>query len=132
MLRAIDIKRYIKNTFGMNIKIKVVSRLTYGAAGWANYDTNTITIVQRVLRDNCFKYLIWHEVGHFKTLEFCGGSRVEREVNAQLWAMNEMKRRGYNRMFDDAVDYVRAWPNIIKDKTYKKASKIILKIAGIE
>lgn len=132
------IKEYIKHLFGLNVEIKIVHHFwgRYGAYAWRG-DKNSkhlIKIAKSVLEyDDYLKALIWHEVGHLFTSE--GFASAKNEINAQAWAMKEMKKRGYNKLYQYSLTemverWVRGDIGCEKKRMYKKAGKEILKVLG--
>jgi hypothetical protein len=102
------IAKYIYNLFKIKVNIKVQSYFKNDAGAKA-YLNNVIIFSLKYLKQDSFpKYLIWHEVGHLKTSK-SNNLCVENEVNAQLWALNEAERRGYNNLWNDFYQYVQSW-----------------------
>lgn len=103
------IAKYIYNLFGINTKIDVQYHF-YNRAGAKAYPEEKRIIFSLVAlkQDKFPKYLIWHEVGHLITSKNSGFC-VKNEVNAQLWAIREAKRRGYSKLTKDFIDYTKEW-----------------------
>jgi len=105
------IAQYIYNLFGLNTQIAIQHHFYNKAGAKAYSKENKIIFSLIALKENVFpRYLIWHEVGHLKTSKnsrFC----VENEVNAQLWAIIEAKKRKYNKLMKEFIDYTKEWGN---------------------
>ena len=126
------VKRYVKHLFGTDIKVKFQRHFHSRCYGMADYDTHSITLSNHILEDfEKQKAVIWHEVGHLRSNQNHYFSVID-EVLAQTWVLNEAKKRGYTRLYEDFIDYVRGWqhyPELSKQHQtiYGRASYQILK-----
>ena len=122
MVRNFELEKYIKRYTGKTVKVHTVKWIKggYGAS------MNPVRGLKICKEDSIFRPLIWHEMGHLM-----GRDRnwVKNEVKAQKWALKNLKRLGYNRIYKESIEWVKRWgtTGTISDKKYKKASKIILK-----
>jgi hypothetical protein len=105
------IAQYIYNLFKLDVKIAIQHHFFNRAGAKVLPKENKIIFSLAALKNNIFPaYLIWHEIGHLKTSKidrFC----VENEVNAQVWAVKEAKKRGYHKLKKDFINYVKNWGN---------------------
>lgn len=133
-VNEIYIHKYIKHMFGLDVKIKIVHHFwgRFGAMAWRG-DKNhchLIKITESLVKDSeCLSYMLWHEVGHLFTASVKNRG-YKNEVNAQIWAMKNMKKRGYNKLYKKSINYVKDWiigVECAEKNMYKKAGKIILK-----
>ena len=103
------IANYIYNLFGLDTTIGIKHHFYTKVGAVAYPETKQLIFSLSLLKkDNFPRYLIWHEVGHLITSpsrHFC----VENEVNAQIWAIKEAKRRGYHKLAKEFIDYVKGW-----------------------
>jgi len=100
------IKKYIKWMFGItNIKIRVVQTLD-GYAGDSDRDIRKIRLTMAGVKD---KNIIWHEVGHIMAKKHEEYSCSYNEVEAEIWSINQMIKKGYNRMYAREIREMIAW-----------------------
>jgi len=132
------IKKYIKRMFNIDVDIYIQHHFWggYGAKAYrgTKYEPHVIEIAKDMLKKDLPRYLIWHEVGHLFTA-VGNGCGVKNEVNAQMWAMQEMKKRGYNKLYNYSLEYVIEWTegDIVKSiatKSKERATSDMYKIAG--
>lgn len=130
------LRKYIKRMFNIDVDIYIQHHFWggYGAKAYKGSETepHVIEIVRSELEGELPRYLIWHEVGHLFTPNARGG--VKCELEAQWWALQEAKKRGYKKLYKELVEYVREWVydkiSCAEDKKYKRAGRIILQRLG--
>ncbi len=127
------IKDYIHHLFGKDIKVSFKRHFRNGCVGYANPKTNSICLVYRI-RQHWEEYqgVIWHELGHLKTMKDSPKVSIRGEVEAHLWAINEAKKRGYAKIYELLIDMVYNWTQLQKGDgyrwlTYRIAGQRILK-----
>lgn len=137
-ITANHIQKYIKNVFGLVVHVVIVHHFwgRFGAKVWIGDDEyhHLMKITKRELQWGMPHGLIWHEVGHIKTSGIEQGW-IKSEINAELWALRDMKRRGYNRLYQEEIKTVKEeWLKGVdcdKQRTYKIAGRKVLEILGI-
>jgi len=121
MKRNIQLEKYIKRHTGHNVKVFTVKWLKggYGAK------MNTVTGLKICEEVSTYKPLIWHEMGHLIDEDM---NWVKNEIKAQTWALKRLKKLGYNKIYEESLDWIKSWQNIKNASTqyYKEASEIIL------
>lgn len=130
----IAISKYIKHLFGLDVDI-IVRHHFWGCYA-ARVDMNdkfVIEIAEDALQD--WKTYIWHEMGHIKMGCYNSKRCVEEEVIAESWALFEMCKRGYTKLYKKAIHRIRSWDtdftySDMNQRPYKKAAKIILTLFG--
>jgi len=116
---------------GIVVEVRIVKKFwdLVGAKAWPKKQRISFT------EDHLdYKPLIWHEMGHLKT-QITGYFSIKDEVKAQMWALKELKRRGYKKLYKESVDYVKDWgwnKKCPKRYVYSRARNIILKKLGIK
>lgn len=125
---ALKIKKYIKRMFGItNINVKVVQTLN-GFAGYGERGKRLVILTMAGVRD---KAIIWHEVGHIMAKKHKSYSCSFNEVEAQMWSMNQMIKKGYHRMYSIEIKEMIEWATetdrSVRPLMYKKAGKEVLR-----
>lgn len=125
---AKQIQEYIKKEFGVEIKIEIKNHFWGGFWGWYSGSENKIKLSKQLFeKQEYLTCLIWHEIGHHFTIKpnASSGACIKNEVNAQIWAIREAKKRNYTRIYQWLVDYVisgSGW----KERDYRRARRIII------
>jgi len=131
MKRNKKLEKYIKRMSGIAVEVRVVKKFwdLVGAKAWP--EKQRITFAEDELD---YKPLIWHEMGHLKT-QITAYFSIKDEVSAQMWALRELRKRGYRKLYKESVDYVKEWgwnKECPKRYVYSRARNIILKKLGIK
>lgn len=124
-----NLQKYIKRYIKKDVKVQIVKFFRNEPNCGAKYivERNILKIREDELD---FRPLIWHEMGHIVTSPTSGFS-VKNEVNAQLWAMKNLKKLKYKKCYRESLEYIKSW-NIDRKKhwrlnIYARAKNIILK-----
>jgi len=105
--------RFLKKVVADNeVKIKVTmftdkSEWAYGA--WVNVTPDNKKMTVRLNRDleSDVRCILLHEAGHLKGSEVHGDSLVERELSAQMWAIERAKELGWARLSEELEDQLK-------------------------
>ena len=120
------LKKYVKKEFNIDVDIKIIKRVRINGVTYAGYAEriNNKKII-RLAQKHCHrKSLLWHEVGHLKV--GFDKNPSENEYMAQMWAIHDSWKKGYNRIFEELIyDTYYVWKDC-KDPIYARARTIIL------
>lgn len=108
MIRQIKLEKYIKRFTG---KIYKVYSFRYIHDGYAAI-TDTVNKRLDILHEQVnIKPVIWHEMGHI-IFDHIDASPLEDEYNAQMWALGELLKRGYTKIFEESIEWIKNdWPD---------------------
>jgi len=133
MYRSEKLEKYVKRVTGQDYRVEIVKYIRGGFGATTNNDAKRIRICESQKDVKC---LLWHEMGHI-IMDINDENILEAEVNAQLWAMDNLIKLGYKRIILDSIDWIKDWQTDTRqpterDEVYKKASKIILRRLGVK
>lgn len=124
------IKKYIKRMFGISEINILVKECSYSMTYWP--EKNAIIIDKKVLddekdKDAMLRVGLWHEVGHIKTFKWNNMNKIDNEVKATEWSLNEMLKRRYFGLYNKYLKILKDGLGYLKNKAYIKVIKKILK-----
>lgn len=127
------LSKYVKHLFGIDVTFKIVKKTRvdgYEYSGFAEqYEypngkiENIIRIRKGKLKKGIPQWIIWHEVGHL--LDKKGKGAIEREYNAQLFAMEQANKRGYYKVLQLIFEFTMDWKER-PEKRYTESAKMLL------
>jgi len=141
-----QMQRFVKKIYGSDdLTIIFYDRRNQKKESWSSFaavalcDKNIIYINRNYWNINSNdkqyqKYILLHEVGHFKDNEEpINGRQSIREFNAQMWALKRTKQLGMKKLYRRVIKELIEWSNfdwISCDRKYVMAYKIA-KLKGI-
>lgn len=123
-----DIQKYIKHMFGIDVKITLKHHFWAGCEGKCFYCNSRIEMKRDLTENPMFlRYVLWHEVGHMFTAKDRDPRyiNIRNETNAQIWALKNLKERGFTKLFFFSLEQVKnngGWNRY----SYRRAKQKIL------
>lgn len=103
MKRQFKLEKYIKRFTGKEYKVYSAKFLLDGYGAVTLVGPRIIKIVEDQLNE---KPVIWHEMGHV-VFDSMPQTLEESEYNAQMWALRELLKLGYRKIFEASILWIK-------------------------